>query len=257
MKNHVPDNRASLYTCITGDNSNLIANVAKLYVQPGDHILDVTFGRGVFWKKVDRTRIKLVTNDLQTPADYHFDFRKLGFDDASFDHTVFDPPYVHDGKTVILHQRYNNDLTTAKLNYAGIVEMYDAGLRECCRVTKVGGLIWVKGQDQVENHRQCWNHIHLYLLGLCLGLSLQDYFILCNGRPAVRHHPQQHARRNHSFLLIFKKKAVPDKIAELLILRYAAIIRRRRRHQSKPSYTRRTSRRDPHETQEEIAARRA
>ncbi len=40
----------------------------------------------------------------------------------------------------------------------------------------------------------------------------------------MRHHPQQHARRNHSFLLIFKKKAVRDKITDELILRCAAAI---------------------------------
>jgi hypothetical protein len=254
MKNHVPKNRASVYTCVTGKNDALIANAAELYIRDGDRVLDVTYGRGYFWKRVDRTRIDLVTNDLQRPADAHFDFRDLGFKDGSFDHTVFDPPYVHNGKSIILRERYNNDVTTAKMDYAGIVQMYEAGLRECVRVTRVGGLIWVKGQDQVENHAQCWSHFHLQLMARFLGLSLQDHFILCNGKPPVRHHPQQHARRNHSFLLIFKNKPVRDKIADQLILRCAEIIPPSNQRQSEPSHTRRTLIRDHNETPGAIVA---
>jgi len=225
MRTTAPKTRASVYTCVTGQNDALVANAAQLYIQNGDRILDLTYGRGVFWKKADRTRFDLVTNDLVTPADFHYDFRKLGFDDASFDHTVFDPPYVHDGNTFLLHRQYNNDVTTGNLNYAGIMQMYEAGLRECIRVTKVGGQIWVKGQDQVENHTQRWSHFHLELVGRMLGLSLQDHFILFNDREVpVRHHPQKHARRNHSFLLIFKRKQVRDKITDELMLRCAAAI---------------------------------
>jgi hypothetical protein len=185
VRNSAQKNRASVFTCITGKNDELIANAAQLYIHNGDRVLDVTYGKGVFWKRIDRTKIDLVTNALVTTADSHCGFRSLAFANASFDHTVFDPPYVHDGKTVMIRKRYNNHVTTAKMNYEGIIQMYEEGVRECVRVTKVGGYIWIKVQDQVENHRQRWSHFHLELMGRTLGLSLQDQFILCNGRPHV------------------------------------------------------------------------
>jgi hypothetical protein len=42
-----------VFTSIPGDNSDLMSEVARLYFQPGFRIADVTFGRGVFWKKID------------------------------------------------------------------------------------------------------------------------------------------------------------------------------------------------------------
>jgi hypothetical protein len=149
-----------------------MANAAQLYIRDRDRVLDVTCGRGIFWKGIDRLKIDLVTNDLVTPTDFHYDFRELGFDAGSFDRAVFDPPYMHDGAR--------------------------------------------------------------------------------HGKPPVRRHPQQLARRNHLFLLIFKE-AVRDKITDLLISRYAAIKWQTSRHESKSGQPQR-SRRHHHAWPEGIAA---
>ena len=46
-----------VYTSVCGDNSDLMERIAKLYFRPGYRIADVTYGRGVFWRKIDITRI--------------------------------------------------------------------------------------------------------------------------------------------------------------------------------------------------------
>ena len=38
-------------TAIRGTNDELIKQVAVIYVDDGDTIADVTYGKGVFWKK--------------------------------------------------------------------------------------------------------------------------------------------------------------------------------------------------------------
>ena len=42
-----------VYTCVQGTNADLIAAVARLYLKKGDRLADITFGRGVFWQKLN------------------------------------------------------------------------------------------------------------------------------------------------------------------------------------------------------------
>lgn len=219
-----------VYTCVVGTNADLIANAARLYLHPGDHVLDATYGKGRFWKKYDRTQIRLVTNDLITPADVKCDFRHLPFADGTFDHSFLDPAYMHDGATVMIRGTYNNNVTTGKMNHIGIIRMYEAGMNECARVTKSDGCIWVKGQDEIASGQQCWSQLQLMLIACKMGLTLHDSFVLCNGAPHIQSYPQRHARRNHSFLLIFRKTSrrnKADQFTETLILEVAAAIQRR------------------------------
>ena len=53
---------------------------------------------------------------------------------------------------------------------------------------------------------QHWSHIELYNRALDLGYIAQDLFILVSGEePRVPWPRQVHARKNHSYLWIFKK----------------------------------------------------
>ena len=49
-------------TVVHGHNSDLIASAAQLYIKPGDVVLDVTYGKGNFWKKYRPEN--LITHDL-------------------------------------------------------------------------------------------------------------------------------------------------------------------------------------------------
>lgn len=42
---------------ITGDNSDLIYEVAKLYVKAEDRIADLTYGKGVFWRRLGTSQV--------------------------------------------------------------------------------------------------------------------------------------------------------------------------------------------------------
>ncbi|MBL4846978.1 MAG: ParB N-terminal domain-containing protein, partial [Planctomycetes bacterium] len=85
------DPGAGVYTSHLGTNADLIAEVARLYLRPGDRVCDPTYGRGVFWSKVEVGEIDLVASDLLTVPDARHDFRSLPYEDASFDVFVLDP----------------------------------------------------------------------------------------------------------------------------------------------------------------------
>lgn len=49
-----------LLTCKQGTNADLFPDIAALYIPEGSRVLDATWGRGIFWKKMDQGLYDLV-----------------------------------------------------------------------------------------------------------------------------------------------------------------------------------------------------
>ncbi len=194
-----------IYTTVTGNNSDLIESVCKLYVHPGDEIADVTFGKGVFWRKVNLSKIKLVKSDVKTCPSAPYDFRHLPYEDSSFDHVILDPPYMHNAGRPMVDKRYGNSTTTKGMYHRDIMQLYLQGMTEGRRILKVGGLLWVKCQDEIESGYQRWSHIEIYEFARTLGLYGKDLFVLIPTSRTVVQRQQQHARKSHSYLWLFAK----------------------------------------------------
>lgn len=194
-----------VFTAYTGNNSDLIPNVARLYLKEGDRIADVSFGKGVFWRNVDLSKCHFHPSDICTCPDAPYDFRNLPYDDASFDVVVLDPPYSHDpGKGMVANTAYRNRENTGGLNHDGIVRLYADGMKEAKRVLRPGGLLWVKVQDEIESGRQRMTHIEVHYHAVELGMTAQDLFVMVRPAAPPVQHPQKHARKNHSYLLVFR-----------------------------------------------------
>ncbi len=73
-----------------GMNENIFPSVLGLHVPAGSVVADVTYGTGIFWKNVPKTRYKLLATDIKTGVDC----RKLPYDDSTIDCVVLDPPYM-------------------------------------------------------------------------------------------------------------------------------------------------------------------
>jgi methylase of polypeptide subunit release factors len=190
---------------VIGNNADLIAEVARLYLPEKARVADVTYGKGVFWRKVKP--FLLNASDLNHPNEnLRHDFRKLPYKNGEFDVTVFDPPYVHNpGKGSMLNARYENHDTTAGMYHVDIMRLYRKGIVEAARVTKCGGTVWVKCKDEIESNIQCWSHVEVYAYAKSLGLYVKDLFVLVpksNVPPDER--VQRHARKRHSYLWVFE-----------------------------------------------------
>ena len=65
----------------------------------------------------------------------------------------------------------------------------------------------VKCKDEIESGRQRWSHIEVHEIARRLGMANQDLFVLTQKHdPMIQSPNQQHARKNHSYLWIFKKR---------------------------------------------------
>jgi methylase of polypeptide subunit release factors len=190
-------------TACQGTNADLIAEVARLYIKHGQKVCDPTFGKGVFWAKLDRSQFELSASDLITTEVKH-DLRKLPYPDSTFDHFVFDPPYAHWPGKMRVEECYQNTLTTKAHSHDAILNLYRDGMVEARRVLKDRGMLWVKCQDEIEHGHQRWSHIEIKEIASALGFEAVDLFVLLqNTQPVYRHVAQKHARKNHSYMWMF------------------------------------------------------
>jgi hypothetical protein len=201
------DPRHSVYTSIRGNNADLIRQVVDLYIPANAEVADVTYGKGVFWRKVDTGAFqRFLPSDLLSDCpEQRLNFRALPYAAETLDVVVFDPPYVHNPGRLVVEDDYKNSETTHGLYHDDILELYRAGMEEAKRVLRVDGMLWVKCKDEIESHAQRWSHIEIYEIARELGFYAKDLFILTQLNTPLIQHKQQHARKNHSYLWIFKR----------------------------------------------------
>jgi len=195
-----------IYSSVCGNNDLLINQVVEFYVRAGSKIADVTYGKGVFWRKVNLKDYIFHPSDILTCPKTPYDFRALPYKDEAYDVVVFDPPYVHNPGQLIVDANYKNRDTTRGMYHDDILDLYASGMREAWRVLKQGGQLWVKCKDELESSTQRWSHIELFLIALELGFYAKDLFVLTQTHnPIVQFKTQQHSRKNHSYLWVFEK----------------------------------------------------
>ena len=201
-----------VFSAHVGTNDNLFPHILSLYVAPGSTVADVTYGKGVFWKNVPKDRYILKPSDLLMGID----FRSLPFQNNSLDCVVLDPPYMHTpgGTAHVGHQNYesyyrNNGSNNGngKKYHEAVLELYFGGGTETFRVLKNHGIFIVKCADEVCANQQRLTHVELINEYTRQGFVVEDIFVLLrNNRPGVsRMIKQIHARKNHSYFLVFRK----------------------------------------------------
>ena len=201
-----------VFSAHTGTNDELFPQILSLYVAPGSTVADVTYGKGVFWKKIAKGRYHLLASDLQSGTD----FRSLPHKNGTIDCVVLDPPYMHTpgGTAHVGHQNYesyyrNNGSGNGngKKYHEAVLDLYFSGGAEAFRVLKNNGIFIVKCADEVCANKQRLTHVELTNEYTNQGFVMEDLFVLIrNNRPGVsRMIKQIHARKNHSYFLVFRK----------------------------------------------------
>lgn len=191
-----------------------------LYVKKGSRVADVTFGKGAFWKSIPDEDYELLRSDLSPkhkPGVILADSRKLPYPADCLDCVVFDPPYMHTpgGTAHDGHQNFeeyyknNGDNTTEKKYHEAVLDLYFKSAEEAKRVLRNKGIYIVKCQDEVCACKQRLTHVEIinHLEGL--SFIAEDVFVLMReNKPGVSRVVRQvHARKNHSYFLVFRKRA--------------------------------------------------
>lgn len=201
-----------VFSAHQGTNDEIFPSVLALYVPRGRRIADITYGKGVFWRKVPRDAYQLLATDIKTGVDC----RQLPYETASLDCVVFDPPYMHTpgGTAHVNHQNYesyygNNGAGngSGKKYHEAVLDLYFKTAREAKRVLKSEGVLIVKCGDEVCANQQRLTHVELINEFCRDGFMVEDLFVLLrNNRPGMsRVLRQVHARKNHSYFIVFRK----------------------------------------------------
>lgn len=203
-----------IFSASQGTNDEIFPAILKLYVPAGGRVADVTFGRGVFWRNVPRNLYQVLATDIRTGLDC----RSLPYENESVDAVVFDPPYMHTpgGTAHVSHQNYENYYGnnvarngSAKKYHEAVLDLYFQASHEARRVLKPEGTYIVKCMDEVCANQQRLTHVELINEFCRDGFIVEDLFVLLRqNRPGVsRMLRQVHARKNHSYFLVFRKSA--------------------------------------------------
>lgn len=191
------ESNETVYSAYLGNNSDIIQKAMKLYGEYGNDVIDVTYGKGTFWHKVDTTKYNFIGTDLLTGVD----FNDLPYSNSSKDIHVLDPPYGRNN-TIGLVDAYQ---ITNLITHQDILDMYRSSMVEGYRVLKKGGYSFVKCQDEVYGRKNYFTHIEVMRIAEEIGYKIKDMFIIVSYLKYSTKYDQQHARKNHSYLWIFEK----------------------------------------------------
>ena len=194
-----------------GSSDKVFPLVMSLYVDPGSVVADVTYGKGVFWKLIPTGFYDLKATDLFTGVDC----RELPYADGSLDCVVFDPPFMHSpgGSAHAGHQLFennyrNNKASFCKNDHGALLDLYFTAADEAFRVLKKHGVYIIKCQDETCSNAQRLTHVELINELTKKQFVIEDLFVVVrHARPGVsRVLEQLHARKRHSYFLVFLKQ---------------------------------------------------
>ena len=201
-----------VFSAYAEGNDDVFPRIMDLYVPKNSVVADVTFGKGVFWRNIPSDVYDLRATDIQDGTDC----RSLPYANGAIDCVILDPPYMHSpgGTAHTSHQafesHYKNNGTgnrTNKKYHEAVLSLYeDAGI-EAHRVLRDRGVLIVKCQDEVCSNRQRFTHVEIMQTYERIGFIAEDLFVVVRkNRPGVsRVVKQVHARKNHSYFLVFWK----------------------------------------------------
>lgn len=231
-----------VFSAHVGNNSDLFARILDLHVPKGAIVADVTFGQGAFWRNVDPDAYTVLASDIDAKDEgipphmagtirTGVDCRKLPYEDQSLDCLVLDPPYMEglfrrtedhmagSGTHASFRKAYSNgkasgageaanEAESAPKWHNAVIDLYARASREAYRVLRPNGVFIVKCQDEVSANKQRLAHVEIITGCESLGFYTKDLFVVVRSNKAgvSRLKKQEHARKNHSYFVVFVKR---------------------------------------------------
>lgn len=226
-----------VFSASVGGNADVFSEILDLHVPKGSKVADVTFGTGVFWKSVPPGQYVLLASDITAKGNKGIlpfmevqdgiDLRELPYDDGSIDCVILDPPYMEGfyrgyeshlaggGNYSAFRHHYSNGRATQWQEggpkwHDAVTDLYVHGGIEAYRVLCSDGILIVKCQDEVSANKQRLTHVEIISAYESIGFYTKDLFVVVRTNKAgvSRLKKQFHARKNHSYFLVFQKRKV-------------------------------------------------
>jgi SAM-dependent methyltransferase len=199
---------------ISYDQSEIIKWILQLHCPSGVIDLDPCYSVGNFYKK---TGIKEPVHKFdiipqkegvkQASAD------NLPFKNEEFDCIMFDPPFLATKGKSLKEDNENNNAINRRFGVfpteKELFEFYDRSLKEFYRILKQNGTLIFKCQDKVSSAKQYLSHVLIINEAIKIGYYPKDFFVLLAKNRIVADWQlknQQHARKFHSYFIVFKKE---------------------------------------------------
>ena len=189
---------------ISYNQHDIIRWITELHLGGQRIDLDPTYSKGQFYKPDDIEQPD-ERSDLhpQDELTNEWDCRSLPHADGVLDSIMFDPPFlVRAGKNSRMKARFGG--------FDSIEEawqMYEEAIIEFARILKSKGILIIKMQNLVNSGRQHWSVDQVNGAANRDGFTKLDEFILLakNRMEQPGKYTQRHARKFHSYFLVFKK----------------------------------------------------
>jgi hypothetical protein len=176
---------------------------------PAGFEADFTYGNGQFYKGRAEPAHKFDIQPLREDV-VAADSRALPLPDASLGSAMFDPPFLtyvkggraHKDGAVQMSARFGGYWT-----YGELTDHYTGTLREAARVLKPLGVLVVKCQDIIHNHRMHCTHANVIGWAQEHGFRVKDLFVLAakHRMPGPQKGLQRHARIWHSYFIVLER----------------------------------------------------
>ena len=193
------------------NQQQIIQNIISLYIPSKQIDLDPTYSKGIFYKNASFNQPTL-KYDLVPQVDgvLQADCRQLPLQDQSINSIMFDPPFLATTGPS-LNSSQNNNLINKRFgvypNEQALHQMYCDSLKEFWRILKPEGILIFKCQDKVSSGKQYMTHVYTINMAEEIGFYSLDLFVLGVESRLVAdwQKNQKHARKFHSYFLVFQK----------------------------------------------------
>lgn len=201
-----PPKRVKAVRTAHSDETELVSGMLKLYNGGSAVDVDPCYSKGRVWRDLPSPKHKGDIDPQNTDVEKMDATLLTNFTDSSLDSIFFDPPFLPSGKlgTGAMSHRFSH-FATLKDMYA----MYEQSLKAFFRVLTKRGVVFFKCQDLVNFNRQHLVHVWITNKAVELGFEILDLFVLYKDRlpmMSTQWRNQVHARKNHCFYLVLRKK---------------------------------------------------
>ena len=193
---------------------DILLDIRELYLDDEPFDVDPCYSSGKMYGDTLRPAIKLdknppepvglINQDIVIQNDIVLD--GLPMNNESINSIVFDPPFMF-GK----HGKTDENIMTKRFSmfdsWEDLEKMYKKSLCEFHRVLRPGGIVAFKCQDYTDS-KTTMTHCLVYNWAVEIGFVAEDIFIMVfpGGRIYNSDLIQRHARKQHSYWFVFKKK---------------------------------------------------